>query len=277
MNRFHFITLIAISIIPFLANSQNNCNFIQDIQKYQDSAKLKRIGDSDIIDPTTFNIQTYLSYFDNIKFEKGLKFGVYFFDNFLDGNPYLYAIKENQKLNLLNKKSLYKFLNKPQSRAKNHLAPKDSDYGFIQYLFFNEMGEQFALKWHANYNAKYIVCTSEEISKIIEELSDSKTSSTDSNEEITDSITSSTDSIVEVEVSESKMFSADSINLKRFKNVSPQILVDRNSEYYMITWIENRTHSGIFKCTYRINREVPYDIVKTNEEKLLEIQIGFIY
>ena len=46
----------------------------------------------------TFDIDTYLSLFDNIKIEKGFSINVYFFDNFLDGNPYLYALKENENV-----------------------------------------------------------------------------------------------------------------------------------------------------------------------------------
>lgn len=156
MNKLFHITLFL--TISLIAKSQDNCDFIQNVQNYQDSVKLKYLGDYDIIDPTTFDINTYLSLFDNIKFKKDYNIGVYFFDNHLDGNPYLYALKNDQKLKDKNKKSLYNFLNKTEIRAKNHIVPKDSERGFLQYLFFYELGEQFALKWHSYYNEKRIIC-----------------------------------------------------------------------------------------------------------------------
>lgn len=247
MNRCKLSLLIIISIIPLVSKSQNYCELIQKIQNYQDSVKLKSIGDNDIIDSKTFDIHTYLSYFDSVEVEKGFEINVYFFDNILDGNPYLYVLKENKKIVDKNKNSLYKFLNKTESRAKNHIIPKDSEKGFLQYLFFSEMGEQFALKWHSNYNEKRIICSSETLTNVINELSNSK------------------------------KFTADSIGLTKLKDVSPKILIERNNKDYTITWIENRTHSGVFRCTYQLKRNEPYEIIRTREEKLLEINMNFIY
>lgn len=247
MNIMKYILLIIISIIPLISKSQDYCNFIQKIQNYQDSVKLKSNGEFDILDSNTFDIHTYFSFFDKIEIEKGFKINVYFFDNFLDGNPYLYALKENKKIADKNKKVLYKVLNKPDFRAKNHIKPKDSEIGFLQYLFFSEMGEQFALKWHANYKRKNIICSSDMINRFIKEHANNE------------------------------MFSVDSTSLEKLKLYSPEPTIKSNDEYYEITWIENRTHSGIFKCTYQIDRKIPFRIVRINEDKLLDININFIY
>ncbi len=236
-----------ISINPLISKSQDYCDFIQKTQNYQDSVKLKSNGEFDILDSNTFEINTYLSFFDKIEIEKGFKINVCFFDNFLDGNPYLYALKENEKITDKNKKSLYKALNKPDFRAKNHVKPKDSEIGFLQYLFFSEMGEQFALKWHANYERKYIICSSDMINRLIKEHTDDE------------------------------MFSVDSISLEKLKRYPPEPTIKSNDNYYEITWIENRTHSGVFKCTYHIDRKVPFRIVRINEDKLLDIYINFLY
>lgn len=230
-----------------MVKSQNLCNFILDVQRYQDSVKLKLMGDCNIIDSTTFEIDTYLKFFDNIGFDRGHRIDVYFFDNVLDGNPYLYAVKHDKKLKHKNKKSMYKLLNNPKLRAKNHITPKDLDEGFLQYLFFYELGEQFALKWHSNYHEKRIICSSDMLNSVIHDL---KTSD---------------------------MFTADSIGLIKLKEVSPQISIESTKKYYIITWLENRTHTGIFKCTYQISRKRPNTIDKIKEEKLLDIDIDFIY
>jgi hypothetical protein len=247
MKIIRYILLIIVSIIPLISKSQEYCDFIQKIQDYQDSVKLKPNGDSDILDSNTFDINTYLSFFDKIELEKGFRINVYFFDNFLDGNPYLYALKENEKIADKNKRALYKALNKPDFRAKNHVNPKDSEIGFLQYLFFSEMGEQFALKWHANYNEKRIICSSDMINRFIKEHTNNE------------------------------MFSVDSISLEKLKLYHPEPNVKFNNNYCEITWIENRTHSGLFKCTYHIDRKAPFKITRINDDKLLDININFLY
>ncbi len=247
MHRNKLFLSIAFCIFPLITKSQDYCKFIENIQNYQDSVKLKSNGEHQTIDSNSFNVHTYLSYFDNVTIENGFKIDVYFFDNFLDGNPYLYALKENQKIDNKDKESLYNILNKKELRAKNHIIPKDSIVGFIQYLFFSEMGEQFALKWHSNYNQKRIVCSSEALSRVINELS------------------------------KSEMFTTDSTGLMKLKEVPPEIVIEKSDKDYTVTWIENRTHSGIFKCSYQINRHRPYDIIKTKEDKLLQIYLNFIY
>jgi hypothetical protein len=230
-----------------IAKSQENCDFIQKVQIYQDSVKLIHIGDYDVIDSGTFDLKTYLSFFDSLEFVNKFRFNVYYFDNFLDGNPYLYALKENEKLVDKNKNALYKFLNNPDSRAKNHIKPKDSEIGYLQYLFFYEIGEQFALKWHSNYYEKRIICSSDQINKVSNELETSE------------------------------MFSTDSIGLIKLKDVSPEIIIESKEMHYIISWLENRTHNGIFKCSYQIERNSPFRIIRIKEERLLEISPNFLY
>lgn len=258
MNRYKISLIILVLAISVNAKSQTSCDFIQSIQNYQDSVRLKQIGENDIIDSNTFNINKYLSYFDHIEVNKGFNISVYFFDNFLDGNPYLYAIKENEELNDKDKKSLFEFLNKKENRAKNHIKPSDSENGFLQYLFFSEMGEQFALKWHSNYKNKYIICSQKKLDEIVNEFR--KNSQTESNDE---------------EIEED--FSVNDQELKKFELLDPTIKFESQTEYYIVTWFENRTHSGIYQCSYKIQRQAPYEIELINEKQLLKISIGFLY
>lgn len=257
MNKLILITLILITSL--IAKSQDFCNFIENVQNYQDSVKLKHVGDYHIIDTTTFDIDTYLSSFDNIVIEKEYKVDVYFFDNVLDGNPYLYALKNDQSLNDKNRKSLYKFLNNPEIRAKNHIVPKDFEIGFLQYLFFCEMGEQFALKWHSYLNEKFIICSKKKLDEVINQLKKYNQPHTEDSE---------------IEMSE---FQVDLQELDKLAQISPMVEVEMSNDFCTVTWIEDRTHRGIFKCKYQIQRKFPFKIEKLNEERLLKISIGFLY
>ena len=259
MNKLIHLTLLL--MISLIAKSQDYCDFIENVQNYQGSAKLKHIGDYDVIDSATFNINTYLSSFDNIEVEKEYRIGVYFFDNYLDGNPYLYALKNDQKLdnNNNNNKSLYDFLNKTEIRAKKHIVPKDSEKGFLQYLFFCEMGEQFALKWHSNYNKKFIISTKKKLDTVIKEFKKYNQIKTDSN------------------TTEMPAFQVDLQELNKFAQINPTVEIEMTKEFCIITWIEDITHSGIYRCKYKIQRQFPYNIEKMNEELLLKITTGFLY
>ncbi len=258
----NYALLLVFTFISGIARTQNLCDFIQRVQAYQKTVKLTSVGEynqNDIIDTSTFNLKKYLNYFDKLSIQDSMKIDVYYFDNFLDGNPYLYAIKRDQELENVvgistdkkrtpkERNLLFDFFNDSISKAKNHIIPQDSEYGFFQYLFFSEMGEQFALKWHANYGEKYIICSSKMINQFIKEYS------------------------------KNARFSVDSVSLKKLKYISPEPIIKVRDDYYEITWIENRTHRGIFKCTYQLERKAPYKIKKVKAVELIEIIPNFMY
>ena len=242
-----YILFIIISLIPLILKSQDYCDFILKIQNYQDSVKFKQEGDFSTIDSNSFTIDTYLGYFNEIRVQKNYKIGLYYFKSLIGGNPFLYAIKENTEIKNTDKMSIYRFVNKPKHRAKNHIIPDDSGKGFLQYLFFSVMGEQFALKWHSYYSEKYVIYSNDKLIEVINMLSDSED------------------------------FYVDLEELEKLNQISPQILIRKNEKDFLITWIENRTHSGIFRCTYQIKRSKPYPISLISEEKLLNIGLAFIY
>ncbi len=255
-----YILLIILSAIPWIGKSQEYCDFIQNIQNYQNTVRLESNGDNDILDSTTFDINKYLSFFSHVEIDSAYKIDVFFLDNFFDGNPYLYALKENGTINCTkDKNALYTFLNLAENRAKNHIIPKDIEIGFLQFLFFSEMGEQFALKWHSNYNEKYVICEKGMLERIIKVFKEYNAPQTGKDE---------------IEVSE---FQVDLHELESLESINPSIKINLTSNYCTITWIENRTHSGIFRVMYRIERQSPYEIEKLREEQLLEITTGFLY
>jgi len=50
MKSLKFLLLSFILMIPIISKSQKYCEFIQNIQNYQDSVKLKYAGENDIIE-----------------------------------------------------------------------------------------------------------------------------------------------------------------------------------------------------------------------------------
>jgi len=121
------------------------------------------------------------------------------------------------------------------------------------------MGEQFALKWHSNYNKKFIICTKNKLDEVINEFKKYNQPQTGENE------------------AEMPDFQVNLEELDKFSQINPEVKVEMTKEFCEATWIEDRIHSGIYKCKYKIQRQFPYKIEKINEERLLEITIGFLY
>ena len=53
--------------------------------------------------------------------------------------------------------------------------------------------------------------------------------------------------------------------LNKIAQINPTVEIELTNEFCAITWIEDRTHSGIYKCKYKIQRQFPYKVEKVNE------------
>ena len=142
---------------------------------------------------------------------------------------------------------LYKFLNDSSNRAFNHVIPDDTDIGFLQYLFFCEFGEIFALKWHSNYKNKSIITSKKDILEIIKFYTNNELYDTNKNE------------------------------IKNLLKLNFTPTVHFNLNDCLITWYEFEEHNGIYKRTYRINRKQPYVFNLTENKKLTRISANFMY
>jgi hypothetical protein len=306
--KFNYRSIIALTLIclNILTLQAQSTTFIEKVQNYQDSVKITRdrIHDIDIIDSATFNLNHYMQMFSKLKLYPKLEYAFEYFDNFLDGEPYIYvkqdtfnldnfleqaAYKElknskrtkifkdkraqiihpkpfqflNDSANKLPEKEiieldqeeysrfihkrLYEFLNDSINRVYNNVIPEDSEDGYLQYLLLRKKGELFALKWHAYYKEKSIICNSNKIKQIVKDHKHNKN------------------------------FACDKKELKNLLKVDPTPIIKLDSENCFITWLENETHNGIYKRTYKISRSAPYRIKLVDEKLLVNISIDFVY
>lgn len=256
--------LIGFLLIVFCTKADNYSSCIDKIQKYQSGVRIIRGYKDDYLDPQTFNLDTYLAFFDRLEFDKSKIFDVYYFDNYLDGNPYLYVIdsvkdfdysvKEyslNQKLSstkkALSKSIIYQFLSDSTSRARNFVIPVDSTLGYLQYLYFAEMGEKFALKWHALTRSQQVVCSIEELSSELNNFKDRQSTT------------------------------LDTINVDGLRNLQIEPIIKSNADNTCsITWIEMRDY-GVCRCKYSIEKTRPFRIKLIDEEYIVRINSLMIY
>ena len=251
----------------------SQCTIIEKIQDYKKTVKIKHsnLMFNDCIDSSTFSIKTYMEMYPALKtIKRGYVFDYHYFDNFSYGRPYIYV--RNKKFNLAKHvnnladrrkligeertefmyRNIYDFLEYSLYRAKKNIFPEDTEEGYIQYLYFYEMGELFALKWHAAYKEKQVICTENMMKNIVEQY-------------------------IEKQKNEIPDFEVDTIKLQNLLGINELINKELNTDNCIIKWIEIEPFHGIYERTYKIIRKEPYTIELINEKQLVEIRQNFIY
>ena len=273
--RERVIMVLLFSFFATSVISQNNIDFLRTVKAYQDSVKLVAPWQTpNVIDTTTFNINTYLRIFNKLKLPAGLKCQYAYENNGTSGNPILYVVKDSFDLESYLEKetreyfkqinfditkitpeetklfkrvhSLYGFAY--QNSVKKFILPEDSEAGYLQYLYFNQFGEEFALKWHSYAGQKSVIFSTDELKRLY------------------NSYLKRTDS-----------FSYDKEKFKGLLNLNTSPIIEMKKSSCLITWYEIIIHAGIYKKTYEISRSAPYTVEQKENIKILEINADFIY
>ena len=241
-------------------------SFIDNVQAYQDSVDIKHVenGYKDELDSNTFSTEKYLQFFTECKLPDSSTVKTFYLDNFSDGKPYIIAMDTNhlnRNYELLKRNNFryklhkndsihrlfYDFVTVEKLRAKNKITPTNSEMGYLQYLFFHEFGELFALKWHESYNDKEILTGGWKIDSIENEIRDLHSVFTD----------------------------LDSLVMLKELDFTPDFVW--NKESVEISVVEHRTYYGIYRTTYQIMRDPPYEVIMTDDKKLLTFTPRFIF
>lgn len=267
--------ILFLSFFTSVINAQSNIDFLKKIQEYQDFVKTERTEQfPDLIDTSTFNIVTYLQFFDKLILSPDLECHYLFIDERTGGCPVLYVNSKSFKTEKYVEQEFKKYIehkgidkNKitPEfedfkkyeilcgfatdsiNLAKNNLTPKDGKDGYLQFLFFNNFGEEFAFKWHSNYGQKSVIFSNDEINRLYNYYLDTD------------------------------LFSCDMEKFEKLLNLNPSPIIKMKKRSCLITWYEIATHHGIYKRSYEISRSAPYTIEKKEDVEMLKINTEFIY
>jgi hypothetical protein len=252
------ITIYILYLIFFFFYSfvycQNYVEYINKIQKYKENIKIKYSKETQIryIDTTTFNINEYMQMFDLLKFKDTTKnYCFYYFYIDYQCSAYPRIIVKEKDINFQN--NLY-ILNRGEkidfnyqlykTLAKDFLIPENSYMGYLQYLYFYELGNKFLFYGYASHQDKSIITSKKEKKKAIRKLYKQNFSIYDKSKEF------------------------DNIDF------APKVNFTEDNEYCEIEWVEKR-YEGIYKCRYKISR-TDFNINKTFEKKLLKIRANFM-
>ena len=292
--KLYLFESLILSLFIFIfsgkAESQNYCDFVRKVQAYQafyDSAKGERMFNDDSyypigLDTSLFDINNYMKMFDKLMIRPGYECMVYYYDAGLNGEPTIYVKEINFDIDkyieqkIIDKKItdnelvkeekdylLYEFVNEPQRRAFNNILPDSTEEGYLQYLFFHEMGEMFGLISHSRMFQRSVICSDYEMIKIIKDYKNG-------NNKL----------LFRYDDPSHKDFQAFTLNIIDKENlfkVESYITVKMFPDKCFISWYELETHFGIFKRSYLISRTPPYQIEKVVDEKLADIIMNFDY
>ncbi|MEZ5071274.1 MAG: hypothetical protein R2751_09955 [Bacteroidales bacterium] len=228
-----------------LVSGQSFCSFIETVSRYQDSVRLDCREGKCRIDSATFSLDVYLSFFDKLGLPEGKRCDCIYVDRSADGFPILFLERRNFK-NPGPGRDIHSLM-KPRRRARENITPEDSLEGYLQYLFFYVMGEQFALYWHANYLDKHVVCSEEGVGALLAFLRDND------------------------------LFVCSSTDMQMIENVDPTPVLWMNGRSCTITWIEVETHHGVFRRSYEVSRNHPFAVELKTEIQIAAIDTMFLY
>jgi hypothetical protein len=271
-NKSNVVLMLILSLLVSLSmntSAQDVCKFIKLVQQYQSSIVINYSADPVTIDTTTFNLSNYLRLFDKLKLYPDRDYEIYYSFSALDGNPFIYSTPKNFNIReqierkvdhqmkykiksdldtaTMKQILLYDIVTDSSLRASNYIIPDDSEEGYIQYIFFYEMGEQFGLFSHSLDFQKRIICTKDDIKKMIDGYT------------------------------HNRFFDVDKKQLKSLININPFPLIKSDTNNYSITWYELETHNGFYQINYEIEKKAPYKIREISRKRLLEIIQNFNY
>jgi hypothetical protein len=264
-----FVIFLLVSLSLNTINAQDVCKFIKVMQEYQSSIVINYTAHPVTIDTSTFNLVYYLKLFDKLKMDPGRKSEIYYSFSGLDGDPIIYSIPENFNIReqiekkvdhqmrykiksdmdtaIMKQIAFYEIVTDSSLRAFNYIIPDDSEEGYIQYLFFYVMGEQFGLFSHSLDFQKRIICTKEDIKNMIDRYM------------------------------HNRFFDVDKKQLKSLIEINPFPQIKLDVKNCSITWYELETHNGFYQIKYEIDKKAPFKIREISKKRLLEISQNFNY
>jgi hypothetical protein len=268
--RERVIMVLLFSFFTTNISSQDNIDFLRTVKQYQDSVKFVLPWRTPpIIDTTTFNINTYLRIFNKLKLPSGLKCQYTYRYDGSSGTPLLYVVKDSFDLESYLEKETKEYFKQNnfdttkitpkdtkfikrivahyryayQNSLQKFIIPEDSKAGYLQYLYFNQFGEEFAMD---GYTLSVIFST-DELKRLYKfYLND-------------------------------KHFTYDKEKFKGLLNLNTSPIIEMGKNSCLITWYEIYILTGIFKRTYEISRSTPYTVVKKEDIKILDIVDDRIY
>lgn len=236
-------------------------SFINRINEFQ--ILLDKIAPYDLFDENGkfLLLKPYLNKYDLLKpAYSEREFDSFYFRDGLGGYPYILLKDEN--INIKNEidkifdsydnhwAAVYKaeeFLNKYV--AWQSVYPSDEPMGYLQLLHFKQFGSNFAHEWHACGMKGYVIVSHKQLEEAYHVLTSNSGFSY---------------SQVQWEI------------LMNHKDDDIEPVIEFDAYTCTIQWIEYYTHSGVYRCSYRISR-TDFQIENISKDLICSVRPLFKY
>lgn len=246
-------------------------SWINQIKAYQKTApELYNEGTKKF--DSEFNINHYFDILKKIKLEEGWLADYLYFKDRLGGEPviisypqskrkeYAEIIKKMYDKKLEEKRRngyseaediVEQFFNKDDvDNYLDHVKLDGSEESYLQFVILAALGSQFSLFWHALYNDKEFVCTSEKADKIIKRINRSD---------------------------ENMDFMQDELFDQQLGEIDfdPQITI--NTDKVTVRLVFFTKWGGFIEAKYQVKKDFPHKIIERETETLIDYDCGYVY
>ena len=246
-------------------------SWINQIKAYQKTApELYNEGTKKF--DSEFNINHYFDILEKIKLEEGWLADYLYFKDRLGGEPviisypqskrkeYAEIIKKMYDKKLEEKRRngyseaediVEQFFNKDDvDNYLDHVKLDGSEESYLQFVILAALGSQFSLFWHALYNDKEFVCTSEKAEKIIKRINRS-----DKNMDF-----------MQDELFDQQLGEID---------FDPQITINKDKVTVRLVFFTK--WGGFIEAKYQVKKDFPHKIIERETETLIDYDCGYVY
>ena len=250
-------------------------SWINQIKAYQKKApELYNEGTKKF--DSEFNINHYFDILEKIKLEEGWLADYLYFKDRLGGEPviisypqskrkeYAEIIKKMYDKKLEEKKRngyseaediVEQFFNKDDvDNYLDHVKLDGSEESYLQLVILAALGSQFSLFWHALYNDKEFVCTSEKAEKIVRRIG-----------------------IVDEDIGtiDSQLFEQDTVEKLKEISFEPQITIKEDKVVVRLVFFTK--WGGFIEAKYQVKKDFPHKIIERETETLIDYDCGYVY
>lgn len=206
-----------------------------------------------------FDVNRYFEILDYLSVEDGYYLSHLYFSDLAGGEPVLYAVPVGSdpiysykayKEYITNGTTLEETisLRNISDDYLNHIVVEDTPEGFFQYAVLYELGDQFQLRWHANYDDDIILCDSNDLELVRTALENFRVASTRADIQI---------------------FRAYLLNL------SPYVVMGRDT--VSVSLITFTKWGGFEEKNYTFARSFPHEIIDISTKTLLAYNCHILF
>ena len=205
-----------------------------------------------------FNPQDYFQVMTHLSVAPGYRLDDVYYQDEMGGYPLIYARKEDEKAYLSYEEYLSHFNEADKTEPAERSFSNNADYlkvvridnspeSYFEYVALATIGNQFNLFWHAGYNDTQIICFSEDIAAVQNDLKNT----------------------FQIEFPEDLLQKAQKIDF------TPTVEIE--NEQVTLRYVSFTKWGGFFENTYTLEKNNPDKIIESQSIPLLEYNCGIAF